>query len=179
MTTQADVRRIALALPGTQEAKNHFAFSVKNKDKQKEFAWVWLERITPKKPRVPCPGVLAVRVANLGDKDLMISAEPAKFFTEPHYDGFPAVLVRLNAVTRRADTDERFARGAIFLEASELVAFEFQAAREQDGDIAFVECFQARQIALRLGVEDCDDRRVIPFEILLEDRHRLVRFVFG
>ena len=100
MTTQADVRRIALALPGTQEAKNRFAFSVKNKDKQKEFAWVWLERITPKKPRVPCPGVLAVRVANLGDKDLMISAEPAKFFSEPHYDGFPAVLVRLNAMTR-------------------------------------------------------------------------------
>ncbi|MFI5312328.1 MAG: hypothetical protein ACHQQ3_13905, partial [Gemmatimonadales bacterium] len=51
-----------------------------------------------KKPRVPNPRVLAVRVANLGDKDLMISAEPAKFFTEPHYNGFPAVLVRLTEV---------------------------------------------------------------------------------
>ena len=28
-----------------------------------------------------------------------LSADPAKFFTEPHYDGFPAVLVRLNAVS--------------------------------------------------------------------------------
>jgi len=28
----------------------------------------------------------------------MISFEPAKFFTEPHYNGFPAVLVRLAAV---------------------------------------------------------------------------------
>jgi hypothetical protein len=29
----------------------------------------------------------------------MLSADPAKFFTEPHYNGFPAVLVRLNAVS--------------------------------------------------------------------------------
>jgi hypothetical protein len=28
-----------------------------------------------------------------------LSAEPVKFFTEPHYEGFPAVLVRLDAVT--------------------------------------------------------------------------------
>ena len=26
-------------------------------------------------------------------------ADPEKFFTEPHYNGFPAVLVRLPAVT--------------------------------------------------------------------------------
>ena len=31
MATQADVRRIALALPETEEAPNHFAFSVRNK----------------------------------------------------------------------------------------------------------------------------------------------------
>jgi hypothetical protein len=29
----------------------------------------------------------------------MLSADPVKFFTEPHYAGFPAVLVRLDAVT--------------------------------------------------------------------------------
>ena len=52
-----------------------------------------------KKPRVPNHGVLAVRVANLGQKDVMLRAEPAKFFTEPHYDGYPAVLVRLSAVS--------------------------------------------------------------------------------
>jgi hypothetical protein len=48
---------------------------------------------------VPNPGVIAVRVANLGQKDLLLSADPVKFFTEPHYNGFPAVLVRLKAVT--------------------------------------------------------------------------------
>ena len=98
MATQADVRRIALALPGTVEAKDRFAFEVLNKGKLKGYAWVWKERVEPKKPRVPNPGVLAVRVANLVEKDLLISTEPTKFFTEPHYNGFPAVLVRLAAV---------------------------------------------------------------------------------
>ena len=99
MATQADVRRIALALPDTEEASDRFAFSVLNKGKPKGFVWAWNERITPKKPRVPNPGVIAVRVANLGQKEAILSANPKKFFTEPHYDGYAAVLVRLDAVT--------------------------------------------------------------------------------
>jgi hypothetical protein len=99
MATQADVRRIALSLPGAEETGGRFAFSVLNKGKLKGFVWVWMERVTPKKPRVPNPGVIAARVANVGQRDLMISAEPEKFFTEPHYSGFPAVLVRLEAVS--------------------------------------------------------------------------------
>lgn len=98
MATQADVRHIALSLPETEEEKDHFAFGVRIKGKLKGYAWVWMERIAPKKPRVANPAVLAVRVANLAQKDLMIAAEPTKFFTEPHYAGFPAVLVRLAAV---------------------------------------------------------------------------------
>jgi len=95
MATQADVRRIALTLPGTVEAQNRFAFEVMNKGKLKGYVWVWLERLEPKKARVPNPSVLAVRVANLVDKDLLLRAEPTKFFTEPHYNGYPAILVRL------------------------------------------------------------------------------------
>src|SRR5687768_10796461 len=101
MATQADVRRIALSLPETEETENRFAFSVRNRGKLKGFVWVWLERIAPKKARVPQPKVIAIRVANLFDKDFLLSLDPAKFFTEPHYDGFPAVLVRLPAVTAR------------------------------------------------------------------------------
>ena len=99
MATQADVRRIAMSLPGSEEGKDRFGFSVQNKGKSKGFAWVWNERVDPKKPKVPNPGVLAVRVANNAQKDLIIASDSKKFFTEPHYDGFPAVLVRLNAVT--------------------------------------------------------------------------------
>jgi hypothetical protein len=98
VATQADVRRIALSFPGAEEAKGRFAFEVPNKGKLKGFVWVWMERVTPKKPRVANPGVIAVRVANLVDKDLLISSEPTKFFTEPHYNGFPAILVRLAEV---------------------------------------------------------------------------------
>jgi len=99
VATQADVRRIALSFPETEEGSDRFGFSVLNKGKSKGFAWVWMERIDPKKPRVPNPGVLAVRVANNAQKDLIIASDSTKFFTEPHYNGFPAVLVRLGAVT--------------------------------------------------------------------------------
>lgn len=99
MATQNDVRRIALSLPDVEEAADRFAFSVRNKGKLKGFAWVWLERVDPRKARVPQPDVVAVRVTSLGEKAALISAEPKKFFTEPHYNGFPAILVRLKAVT--------------------------------------------------------------------------------
>ena len=65
MASQADVRRIALSLPETEEAPDRFAFSVRNKGKRKGFVWVWMERVTPKKPRVPQPAVIAVRVARV------------------------------------------------------------------------------------------------------------------
>lgn len=95
MATQADVRKIALALPGTREEEGRFAFSVQRGDAWRPFCWVWLERIHPKKARVPCAEVLAVRTANLDEKEAMLLAEPERFFTEKHYDGYPAVMVRL------------------------------------------------------------------------------------
>ena len=99
MATQAQVRRIALALPEAVESADRFAFSVPVKGKLKGFAWVWMERVEPKKPRVPNAGVLAVRVANLAQREALLSADPEKYFTEAHYAGFPAVLVRLDSVS--------------------------------------------------------------------------------
>jgi hypothetical protein len=60
-----------------------------------------MERVTPGKPRIPQPKVVALRVANLHEKERLIASDPEKFFTEPHYEGFPAILVRLAAVTAR------------------------------------------------------------------------------
>jgi hypothetical protein len=104
MATQDDVRRIALGLPDVTEAGDRFAFSVRAGAKDKGLAWVWQERVQPGQPRVPNPGVLAVRVANAGEKAMLLASDPeaGKFFTEAHYNGFPAVLVRLAAV----DVDE-------------------------------------------------------------------------
>jgi hypothetical protein len=101
MADQQEVRRIALSLPETTEAADHFGFFVLNKGKRKQFAWAWNERVEPKKPRVPRPDVLAVRVVDLEDKEALIRADEHKFFTEPHYKGFPAVLVRLPLVAEQ------------------------------------------------------------------------------
>ena len=101
MASQDDVRRIALSLPDTVEATDRFAFSVHNKDKQKGFVWVWLERTDPKQARVVNSKVIAVRVADDGEKQALLAANAKKFFTEDHYNGFPAVLVRLAAIRTR------------------------------------------------------------------------------
>jgi len=98
MATQEDARRIALSLPQASEAADHFGFGVLSRGKLRGLAWAWNERIEPKKPRVPNPEVLAVRVASVAEKEELLAADPEKFFTEPHYNGFPAVLVRLPAV---------------------------------------------------------------------------------
>jgi len=98
MVDQNDVRRIAMSLPGASAAKERFAFSVRNRNKERFFVWVWLERIAPKKARVPNSSVLAVRVGDLFEKDMLLASNQKKFFTEPHYDGFPAILVRLPSV---------------------------------------------------------------------------------
>ncbi len=103
MATEDDVRRIALSLPEVHESTDRFAFSVENKGKQKGIAWVWMERIHPKKARVPNPEVLAIQVPDLDEKELLLASDDGeKFFTDPHYNGFPAILVRLEAI----DPDE-------------------------------------------------------------------------
>ena len=98
MATRADVRRIAMALPDTVEGEDRFAFSVLDKGKAKGFVWVWMERVEEKKPRVPNKGVVAIRVPNQAEKEMLLASDSDKFFTEPHYNGFPAVLVRLKAI---------------------------------------------------------------------------------
>jgi hypothetical protein len=94
MATYDDARRLAAELPETTDDGDGFAV------RGKGFAWTWKERVEPGRPRVPRPDVLAVRTAGQGEKQELLDADPAKFFTEPHYKGFPAVLVRLEAVDR-------------------------------------------------------------------------------
>jgi hypothetical protein len=94
VATQDDVRRIALALPEATEDLGEFRFLVDGK----AFVWLWRERIDPKRARVPNPDVLAVRIAHESEKETLIEMDPAVFFTEPHYDGYAAILVRLPAI---------------------------------------------------------------------------------
>ena len=51
--------------------------------------------------------VLMFRVADLGVKELMLADERGVFFTTPHFDGYPAVLMRIGDL-RRIDRDELY-----------------------------------------------------------------------
>jgi hypothetical protein len=86
VATEDDVRRIALSLPETIE-KPWFGtpgFRVKDKG---------FLRI-----RSEAEGGLVVFVGDLGEKEALLASEPDKFFTTPHYDGHPTVLVNLPAI---------------------------------------------------------------------------------
>jgi hypothetical protein len=90
-----DVRRIALALPRATQDGEKIRYLV---DGGKAFAWTWKKRVEPKKARVEQFDVFGVRVSGEEEKQALIAADPDKFFTEPHYNGYPAVLVRLAAI---------------------------------------------------------------------------------
>ena len=94
MATQRDVRRIALSLPGTSEDPSEFRFLVEGK----MFVWLWPERVVPKRARVPNPDVIVARVGDDIDKQVLLAMDGRVFFTEPHYDGYAAVLVRLPVI---------------------------------------------------------------------------------
>ncbi|MGH3880712.1 MAG: MmcQ/YjbR family DNA-binding protein [Actinophytocola sp.] len=89
MVTEDDVRRVALSLPRTTEKPSYGRPGFRVKDRL--FARIREEG-----------DVLAIWVADEGEKQGLISSEPEKFFTTPHYDGHPLVLVRFAAV----DVDE-------------------------------------------------------------------------
>jgi hypothetical protein len=90
VATEEDVRRIALSLPETTEKPWHGTPGFRVKDKS-------FLRI-----RNEAEGGLVVFVGDLGEKEALLASEPDKFFTTPHYDGHPTVLVHLAAV----DEDE-------------------------------------------------------------------------
>ena len=94
MATFDDVRRIALALPDVQEDASGTEFRIDGK----LFAHPWLERTDPKQARVPNLEVAVVRIASEADKEVLIDMDPGVFFTEPHFDGWPSIHVRLAAV---------------------------------------------------------------------------------
>jgi hypothetical protein len=98
MATWEDVRRLALALPETAEEPSRdgrLAWSVRSKT----FAWerplrpADLEVLGDAAPQGP---VLAARVPDLGAKEALLADDGDLYFTTPHFDGFPAILVRLD-----------------------------------------------------------------------------------
>jgi hypothetical protein len=85
MVTEDDVRRVALSLPSTTEKPSYGRPGFRVKDRL--FARIREEG-----------DVLVVWVEDVGEKEGLIASEPKKFFTIPHYDGHPMVLVRFKAI---------------------------------------------------------------------------------
>lgn len=125
MATLEDVRRIAAGLPGATEGEGRFGFGLDVKGKQKGFCWSWMERVQPKKPKVENLDVLAVSTPGLTAKEILMSSEPEKYVEDPHYNGFPAVLVRLKAVG--VDELEELLVEAWKTKASKALVAEYEA----------------------------------------------------
>jgi len=99
MATWDDVRRIAMALPEATERTSRDVRQWRVKDKL--FAWerplrrADLEALGADAPAGP---ILGVRVEHLGAKEAVLASDPGVFFTTPHFEGYPAVLVRLEEI---------------------------------------------------------------------------------
>jgi hypothetical protein len=86
MATEADVRQIALSLPGTTEEQWYQtpAYKVAGKG---------FLRL-----RTEAEGGLVVFVSDLSEKEALLTGNSDAFFTTPHYDGYPVVLVNLDKI---------------------------------------------------------------------------------
>jgi hypothetical protein len=99
VATWDDVSRIALSLPETSEriSRDLRQWTVKDK------GFVWerplrradYEALGDDAPEGP---ILGVRVEHLVAKEALLADEPDVFFTTPHFDGYAAVLVRLDRI---------------------------------------------------------------------------------
>jgi hypothetical protein len=106
VATWDDVRRIALALPETSEGSSRGLRRWSVKDKM--FVWERplrrgdIEALGAEAPEGP---ILGARVEHLGAKEALLADDSGAFFTTPHFDGYAAILVRLEDISLE-DLDE-------------------------------------------------------------------------
>jgi hypothetical protein len=104
MPTLDDVRAIALSLPETHEAVDGHRGGVSWRTKDGLFVWergpskADLARLEVLGLEWPAGHVVGVRTDGLEGKAALLGSFPEQFFTIPHFDGYPAVLVRLEAI---------------------------------------------------------------------------------
>ncbi len=95
MATWDDVRRLAMALPETTEDERTWRV------RKKLVAW---ERPLRAKDYEALGDsawageILGVRTADEGAKQALLADDPDVYFTTPHFDGYPAILVRLERI---------------------------------------------------------------------------------
>jgi hypothetical protein len=100
VATWDDVRQIALSLPETSERMSRDLLQWRVRDK----LFVWerplrrgdIEALGDDAPDGP---ILGARVEHLGAKEAMVADDSGVYFTTPHFDGYPAILVKLERIS--------------------------------------------------------------------------------
>jgi hypothetical protein len=135
VATWDDVRRIALALPETSERPSHGNNSWRVRDK----LFVWERPLRPSDLRAlgdaaPDGPILGARVEHVGAKEALIADDPAVYFTTPHFDGYAAVLVRLDEIA--VDELDELIVEAWLCQAPKRLAKDYLASATEPGSSA-------------------------------------------
>jgi hypothetical protein len=99
VATWDDVERLAMGMPGASVRESRGLRQWRVNDR----LFVWERPLRQSDLRAlgdaaPDGPILGARVEHLGAKEALLADDPEVFFTTPHFDGYPAILVRLDAI---------------------------------------------------------------------------------
>jgi len=106
MATWDDVARVCLALPETTADTSYGGRAWKVRGK----SFVWERPLRTKDlaelgAAAPTGAVIGARVPDEGAKRALVAQEPDVYFTTSHFDGYAAVLCRLDALDEQSLTE--------------------------------------------------------------------------